>query len=69
MIIKYDERAKAIYIKVNDIIRGRDGSCEELIEDTIIIDRNKDGIITGIEILFIDGVEDCEGNRYSRLNP
>lgn len=57
MKVEYDKETNALYIKIADIERGRDGSCEELVEDVVIIDRNKEGIITGIEVLGVESIE------------
>ena len=56
MNVTYDTEAEAMYFKFSD--RGKDGYCEELIEDVVILDRNKGGEITGIEILNVEKIED-----------
>jgi len=57
-MIKYDKKAMALYIEIGDTRRGKDGYCEELVKDIVIIDKNKDGVITGIEVLDIENIED-----------
>ena len=55
MIIKYDKEAKALYIYLADIPDGGVDHTEELILDTVMLDKDAQGVIVGIEVL---GVED-----------
>ncbi len=59
MIIEYDKEAKAIYVKLADIPSrfGVVDHTEELVAETVFIDRTKIGEIYGIEILGVDSIE------------
>lgn len=56
MRVTYDSRAQAMYFKFKE--RGANGRTEELVPDTVIIDKTADGEISGIEILGVEAVED-----------
>jgi len=52
--IEYDKNAKAIYIKIIESSPENHSHTEELIPDMVMIDKDKDGNITGIEVLGIE---------------
>ena len=54
MKVEYDKEAGALYIQVLPSDPSNHSHTEELIADVVIIDRNKAGQITGIEVLGID---------------
>ncbi len=56
MKVKYDKEVKAIYIELMDIPDGGVAHTEELVADTVFIDRNKAGDICGIEVLGVEEV-------------
>lgn len=58
MKVEYDKEAEAIYVKLMDIPNGGVDHTEELVPDTIMVDRTKLGAICGIEILGVDKIED-----------
>ena len=62
-VVKYDERAKAISIRLLPSDPSRYSHSEE-ITDYVIIDRDIDGNATAVEILGIEGIEDYDGNEY-----
>ena len=64
MIVKYDPTARAISVRLVESNPQNHSHCEELVGDTVIIDRDKDGTITAVEVLGIDGIEDYDGNKY-----
>lgn len=57
MKVEYDKEAKAIYVTLMDIPNGGVAHTEELVPDTVMIDRTPSGDICGIEILGVDSVE------------
>ena len=58
MRITWDKQAHALYIELLDLPRGRDGSTEELVPDTVMIDKTALQQISGIEILGVDSIEE-----------
>ena len=53
MKVEYDSRAKALYVDI--LGDGYEHShSEELVADKVVIDRTKDGRISGIEFLGIE---------------
>ena len=55
--IEYDKEARAIYIRLLESNPSNHSHCEELVEDVVIIDRNKDGTIAGVEVLDVEAFE------------
>lgn len=60
--IEYDRGAKAIYIKLRNIPDGGVDHTEELVPDTVMIDKTKSGEIVGIEVVGIENLEDITEN-------
>ena len=58
----YDREAQTMYFEFSN--RGLDGSTEELIEDEVLIDKNCDGEITGIEITGVTSIKDITRSSY-----
>ena len=56
MKVTYDKEARAMYFEFME--RGADGSTEELIPDEVILDKTSQGVISGIEILGVDFIEE-----------
>jgi len=62
MKVTYDSEARALYIKIYRE-RGNDGYCEDLIPDEVVLDMNKYGQITGIEIMDVESFEDITNKK------
>ncbi|KKK61060.1 hypothetical protein LCGC14_3018130 [marine sediment metagenome] len=60
MKVEYDKGAKAIYVELMGIPDGGVDRTEELVPDTVMIDRTSSGEVCGIEILGVDSIEVLE---------
>jgi len=62
--VTYDREAQALYIYIAEGLEH--GTTEELIPDTVMLDRSKLGVITGIEVLCVDKLEDITRIKGSK---
>ena len=58
MKVTYDKKAGAIYIALTDIPNGGVAFTEELVADTVMVDRASDGSVCGVEILMVESIEE-----------
>ena len=58
MRVRYDPIAQALYIKILEGNYKRKPGVEELVEDTVFIDKTTLGQIIGIEVLGVESIED-----------
>ncbi len=61
MKVEYDRDAQALYVELMDIPDGGVAHTEELIANTIMVDRTLSGDICGIEILGVESIETLGG--------
>ena len=57
MKAEYDKTAKGLYIYLTDIPDGGVAISEELMPSGVVLDKNKQGEVVGIDILGVETIE------------